>query len=88
LILLHWRIFSWLNQKVFYKRTLLSLHKFSKLMVHLTVPFNEIIVRSKNKIEIFLECVLELSESYLLKEKKKNKLCFSDITKQQPYVYC
>ncbi len=88
LILLHWRIFSWLNQKVFYKRTLLSLHKFSKLMVHLTVPFNEIIVRSKNKIEIFLECVLELSESYLLKEKKKNKICFSDITKQQPYVYC
>lgn len=88
LILLHWRIFSWLNQKVFYKRTPLSLHKFSKLMVHLTVPFNEIIVRSKNKIEIFLQCVLELSESYLLKEKKKNKLCFSDITKQQPYVYC
>jgi len=88
LILLHWRIFCWLNQKVFYKRTLLSLHKFSKLMVHLTVPFNEIVVRSKNEIGIFLGCVLELSESYLLKEKKKNKICFSDITKQQPYVYC
>lgn len=81
LILLHWRIFSWLNQKLIHKKIDLSLHKFSKLMVHLNILFNETVIRSKNNIETFLNKVLKLSESYIQKEKKKNKIGFWDIAR-------
>jgi hypothetical protein len=83
LILLHWRVFSWLNQKLFDKNIHLSLHKFSKLMVHLTPLVNQIVIRSKGKVTFFLNTVLTLSEPYLQKEKKKNKIGFSDIVKRQ-----
>jgi len=88
LILLHWRVFSWLRQKLFHKNFHLSLHKFSKLMVHLRLLFNQIVIRGKGKIEIFLQSVLALAEVYLQKETKKNKVNFADVVKPSRYVYC
>jgi hypothetical protein len=88
LIMLHWRIFSWINQKLYYKNLTLSVHKFSKIMIHLSELFNTIILRWKYKIDIFLDNVLSLAELYMQKEKKKNKIGFSDITQLSSYVYC
>ena len=88
LILLQWRIFSWLNHHAVRNGVPLSLHKFSKLMVHLTILFNEAVVRNKIKIDVFLHQVIALSKSYLYKEKKKNKVCFTDIVNPHNYLSC
>ena len=88
LILLQWRIFSWLNRYSVRDGVPLSLHKFSKLMVHLTTLFNEAIVRNKIKIDVFVHQVIMLSKTYLQKEKKKNKVCFTDIVNTNNYLSC
>ncbi len=88
LILLQWRIFSWLNHSSVRNGIFLSLHKFSKLMIHLTILFNEAVVRNKIKINVFLHHVIALSKSYLQKEKKKNKVCFTDIVNPHDYLSC
>jgi hypothetical protein len=88
LILLHWRIFSWLNQKLSDKRVFLSLHKFSKLMVHLSLLFNQVVIRGKDNLILFLKFILDLSQTYLQKETKKNKIGFAHLVESCRCVYC
>ena len=79
LILLQWRIFSWLNRYSLQKGIPLSLHKFTMLMVRLRPMFNEAVVRTKMKMEILINHIMALSDSYLLKENRKGKVSFIDI---------
>lgn len=79
LVLLQWKIFSWLNHNSMKKGLPLSLHKFTMLMVRLRSTFNEAVVRGKVKMENLLEYVKSLSETYLLKESKLRKTSFIDI---------
>lgn len=88
LILLQGKIFAWLNQKLIANKIHLSLHKFSKLMVHLHTLFNEVVIRNKLKISNFLSCLLPLAQVYALKEKKDGKIGFADIIQIKSSVSC
>ena len=79
LILLQWKIFSWLNRHSLQKGIPLSLHKFTMLMIRLKPLFNETVVRAKADMEILLKHIMTLSDAYLLKENKKGKVNFMDI---------
>ncbi len=88
LLIIQGKIFAWLNQKMISKRIYLSLHKFSKLMIHLSAYFNDAVIRKRLRISNFLSYLTPLAYTYALREKKKNKIGFAQITQIQSLVSC
>ncbi len=83
LIVLQWRIFSWLGEHSSKNKLHVSLYKFTMLMVRLKSDFNEAVVRRRTNIETLLKQIMALSNMYLFKENKKGKVCFADIVNEE-----
>jgi len=82
LIVMHWKIFSWLQQQWKLYNTYISLHKFSKYMVQISSEFASAIMLKKSSICRFIESFLIVEGRFLAKETKCKKLGFSDILKE------
>lgn len=79
LIMVHWRIFSWLQRQWLSRKVILSLYKFSKYMLQISSQFTETIILKKSSLKEFTHNFLLIDSGLIEKEKRSKKLCFSDI---------
>lgn len=86
LVLIHWKIFTWISLKLHSKKNYLSIHKFTKLIIQLKASFTDCILLNKTNLATFLQNLLLLAEVFLNKEKKKHKTGFADIVNEENFV--
>lgn len=79
LIMIHWRVFSWLQRQWKTYSVYISLHKFSKYMMQITSHFEWSVIIGKNSTDTFIKRFLLTDKVFIEKETRTNKLCFSDI---------
>lgn len=79
LILIHWRVYRWLEGRVNKKGFSISLYKLSKYIIQKSDEFNRAVLRRKSDMDSFLRSFLAIPLDFIIKEVKKNKLCYSDI---------
>lgn len=79
LILIHWRVYRWLENAANKKGKAISLYKLSKYIIQMSNEFNRAVIMCKSELDLFLRSFLDISLSFITKEERKNKLCYSDI---------
>jgi hypothetical protein len=82
LIMIHWRVFSWLQRQWKTYNIHISLHKFSKYMMQIVSHFELSIIIGKGSTDNFIKRFLLIDKGLIEKENGTNKLCFSDIVSQ------
>lgn len=79
LILVHWRVYRWLEDKVNKKNLTISLYKLSKYIMQKSDQFNQAVLRRKSDLDSFIRSFLDIPLNFIVKEVRQNKLCYSDI---------
>lgn len=87
LVLIHWRVFSALQEFIFFtRRKVLSIHKFTKVLIHLKGLIRNVVRSKKGACQELFNILINLSEKYIYKERKKGKISFVEAVDLQYYA--
>ena len=78
-VLLHWKLFSWFRAKFLTQGKLISLHKFTKTLLHLKQQVNLVLFSNCKHFFELIQRLGQAGQSAWIMEKKKSKTGLEDL---------